>query len=810
MDDKDTHYGGAAVTRKVGDQVFGAYTLTEKIKQDWGGENWVALEDDKHRSVMLTFLPDHIIFDPAALAEIENEVHLCSELDHPNLVRIYGIVMDETAAAVSMEHVEGISVSKLCADAPAGHLEVRAISAWINQLCGALSYVHRRQKCHHRWLSPAHLIITSKGTLKLAGLGLAKLSTSTAAKGHESDAHQATNSHQSPQQAHRRGPTASDDIYALGSTIYEILTSKPPFYEGDTPGKLSKEVPPAMMERRKQLGIVGKAIPPEWESNVAACLAKHAKDRPCSVAQFLEDLNLSSTGLPSPTLASEPKVTKHKVMVAAAVFLIVTIFAGSAWWIGGIVRSEFQRQAEIERIELEKRESEAAARAAAELAEKERLEQEAQAQAKAAEAEEARQLAIKQRQEEEKLKAEARGGVLVETEPAGANITLATEPVQKSPARFVSIKLGTHTITIEKKGFETIEKQVEVKEGVFTNLGTLKLSPETGQVSILSKPAGATVFVQGKKLGVTPLVLEKELTGIVSYQLKLDGYYPAQADGRVTVSDQLKLLVELEKRAGPSAGKVWQNDLGMEFKPVAGLNVLFGAVETRVKDFEWFVKETGYDAEKGMWSLKDSKWGQHGDSWKNPGFEQGEDHPVAGVSWTDAKAFCDWLTQRDRATGVLTADQYYRLPTDAEWSAAVRLREDDAATPEQKNGVATWQYPWGTQWPPPEEIGNYAGREIKLSGWPQGWKVIDQYRDDFARTSPTGSFSPRVYGLSDMGGNVWEWCEDRYKPSEVWRVLRGGSWSTNRKDHMLSSHREYYGPNDRYSMIGFRCVVSYL
>jgi formylglycine-generating enzyme required for sulfatase activity len=153
--------------------------------------------------------------------------------------------------------------------------------------------------------------------------------------------------------------------------------------------------------------------------------------------------------------------------------------------------------------------------------------------------------------------------------------------------------------------------------------------------------------------------------------------------------------------------------------------------------------------------------------------------------------------------------QSYRLPTDAEWSKAVGLRENESGTPEQKNGVAKWQYPWGTDWPPPREVGNYAGHEAGESNWPYGWQVMAEHRDKYPRTSPVGSFLPRVNGLYDMGGNVGEWCEDKYKADAMWRVLRGASWGTNKEEHLLSSHREYYGPNDRYSLFGFRCVVSY-
>jgi formylglycine-generating enzyme required for sulfatase activity len=81
----------------------------------------------------------------------------------------------------------------------------------------------------------------------------------------------------------------------------------------------------------------------------------------------------------------------------------------------------------------------------------------------------------------------------------------------------------------------------------------------------------------------------------------------------------------------------WVNSLGMKFVPVAGTQVLFSVWDTRVRDFETFVKSTDYDATGGMWSLDKNGWKQRGAT-KEPGFSQGANHPVVGVSWNDAKA----------------------------------------------------------------------------------------------------------------------------------------------------------------------------
>ena len=118
---------------------------------------------------------------------------------------------------------------------------------------------------------------------------------------------------------------------------------------------------------------------------------------------------------------------------------------------------------------------------------------------------------------------------------------------------------------------------------------------------------------------------------------------------------------------GPEPGEPWVNSLGMKFVPVPGTNVLFYIWETRVQDFEAFVKATSHNAGEA--------WRAPGDTGQSyvAGFSQTTLHPVVNVRWNDAEAFCRWLTEKERAEGNLSAGQEFRLPTDAEWSQAVGL-----------------------------------------------------------------------------------------------------------------------------------------
>jgi serine/threonine protein kinase/formylglycine-generating enzyme required for sulfatase activity len=234
--------------------------------------------------------------------------------------------------------------------------------------------------------------------------------------------------------------------------------------------------------------------------------------------------------------------------------------------------------------------------------------------------------------------------------------------------------------------------------------------------------------------------------------------------------------------------KPWENSLGMRFVPVA--RVFFCIWDTRLQDYEQFVQHSDYPAS---------------DKWKEPGFKQGPDHPVVNVSWDDAIAFCNWLTTREQGLGLLPARMSYRLPTDLDWSGAVGLGTEPGNTPEQKKGKIK-VYPWGLGWPPPPGSGNYCGEETK--GGRSSWPVIAGYNDGYARTSPVGAFPPNRYGLHDMGGNVWQWCEDWSNAGRYRRVLRGASWLNEHPDDLLLSHRRDDTPTSRRDNYGFRVVIA--
>lgn len=215
------------------------------------------------------------------------------------------------------------------------------------------------------------------------------------------------------------------------------------------------------------------------------------------------------------------------------------------------------------------------------------------------------------------------------------------------------------------------------------------------------------------------------------------------------------------------------NSLGMPFVPLPGSSALFCTWPTRAQDYQVFSRET----------LR---------VWPAPNFPQEPTHPAVNVTWHDAGDFCVWLTAKEHALHLIGARDKYRLPTDAEWSTAVGLGSETGAMPAARDDGNQEKFPWGAQWPPPKHAGNY-DPSLQI--------------ENFTNTSPVGAFAANDLGLFDLGGNVWEWCQDLPSAKSKDRTLRGGCWCSSLRKQMLSSARIFDSPGHRINFIGFRCVL---
>lgn len=238
--------------------------------------------------------------------------------------------------------------------------------------------------------------------------------------------------------------------------------------------------------------------------------------------------------------------------------------------------------------------------------------------------------------------------------------------------------------------------------------------------------------------------------------------------------------------------------------------------EVTVGQFRHFLKASGYIPESiadgtggyGYNPAYEPEKSKRGDlfegrdtryDWRNPGFPQTDQHPVVNVTWADAKAMAQWLSQNEK--------RRYRIPTEAEWEyaarAGTRTRYHNGDDPQSLHLVAnTFDSKAKAHWP---KLAQYA-----LAG-----------DDGFVFTAPVASFKPNAFGLYDMHGNAWEWTNDLYGedyyaqspvddpqgPTEGNVVVRrGGSWHTWAL-YARSSYRNWNTKETRYTLVGIRLVM---
>lgn len=343
----------------------------------------------------------------------------------------------------------------------------------------------------------------------------------------------------------------------------------------------------------------------------------------------------------------------------------------------------------------------------------------------------------------------------------------------------------------------------------------------------ISKPVCANLSTQAKNT-ITEDPSLKSKKHVINRPKPTNRKWLALTGGVLLVALISACIVWLRPAKNPperaTAATPFTNSLGMKFVPVpitggpsVGEKILFSIWETRRKDFDAYYTEN---------PDVNASWRNVTDNGAPAGHEP--DHPAVCVTWNQAKAFCKWLTVKERKEGWIDDSLEYRLPSDHEWSCAVGHEdsEDWSTTPEDRHKVAndSWatmavkrargesskyqdQY-WGAFWPPPLGFGNFSDKRRAEEITGTGAYRIEQYTDGYATTSPVGSFAAERFGLFDIAGNANEWCEDWFNAKHDSKTLRGGSYTSYSDSGLSPLMREEYPPGKSLKTIGFRCVLA--
>ncbi len=292
-----------------GQKVFNRYRLIKTLGRGGMGVVWLARDEELERNVALKFLPELIVHDRAVLGDMKRETRRSLDLTHKNIVRIYDFVHSEQSGCISMEYVDGDTLSNLRADKPHKVFEPHELAAWTSQLCDALDYAHTHARIIHRDLKPANLMVNQRGDLKVSDFGISRSLSDSVSMLTMERGRSGTLVFMSPQQLDGERGSPLDDVYSFGATMYELITSKPPFSSGNVDRQIREKIPPTMAARRKDLEIEGEMMDETWEKVIAACLAKDPERRPQSFVEVAQRLEIASPKTVRAERAIQPPTT---------------------------------------------------------------------------------------------------------------------------------------------------------------------------------------------------------------------------------------------------------------------------------------------------------------------------------------------------------------------------------------------------------------------------------------------------------------------------------------------------------------------
>ncbi len=679
------------------------YRLINRLGAGGMGEVWRATDTTLDREVAIKILPTEFSSDPERLARFEREAKLLASLNHPNVAAIYGLHQDGGVRFLAMELVRGRTLSE---DIAKG-IEPSRVVDLATSIADGLAAAHRNHVIH-RDLKPDNIMIDGDGRPKILDFGLAKLGgpvvtpdDETAKLDEASPLREVsmtrkgtligTVGYMSPEQAQGHPVDTRSDIFSFGIVLYEMTTGRRPFTGANTISILSA----ILRDNPPQVTTLAPAVPPPLDRIVARCLEKQPSARYADASEVRDELAAlrleisSGSGRKVPDL---PVVRKRRLFIGGAALIVLAI-AGT--WM--YHRNEEQRwvrdealpqlQATVERIQA-----------------------------------------------------------LEEGRDSWEAWVLARKIDDVSPG----------------------EPLVEQLRGKFTRELTMTTDPPGASVFVryYDEPNAEPLFI-----GKTPLENFPYPRGFTRVRFELAGKRPVDdVIWNFPIGGEAwsyRLLAPDEIPAEMSAVPAGEFDLfmpGLEHlkaEPMAAFEMDRHEVTNR--DFKRFIDAGGYREQK-YWSqtfvgdartlnfdeataLFTDRTGRTGPAtWEVGAYAEGQDeYPVAGVSWYEAAAYCEWAGKR--------------LPTVYHWNRVAFTVASSRIVP----------------------VSNLSGKALV----------------------PVGSTkSMNRFGVADLAGNAREWVWNATDEGRA-RMILGGGW--NDPDYAFPD--AYAQPAmDRSATNGFRCI----
>ncbi|MFH1922451.1 MAG: SUMF1/EgtB/PvdO family nonheme iron enzyme [Planctomycetota bacterium] len=678
---------------------LGQYRLLAKLGAGGMGTVYKALHTKLDRVVSVKVLPAESMQDKSAVVRFEREMKAVGNLKHPNIVQAHDAGEANETHFLVMEYVEGMNLAELVRRH--GQLAVADACELVRQAALGLQYAHEHGLVH-RDVKPSNVMLASSGEVKVLDFGLALLRGLHAeGAGELTDAGQVmgTVDYMAPEQgsdSHQVDIRA--DIYSLGATLYKLLSGSAPFAADkyDTPLKkrlaLATETVPSVASRRKE-------VPERLARVLGRMLARSPEGRfstPADVAHALEPFvtgcDLEGLFTRSQQLAERPTSAEASLdtsdeQVAAALAVAQSDRASRRQ--RGVAAS--RRRWNPMRVAV---------------------------------------------------------GLLL----ACLTVWVAAQVIIRLRQR------GGGDTEIRVSDAVKIDIETNGKAEVKVHGSPKVPASSPGRPLRATAPFDEEQAREHQQRWAEYLKVPVEQTNAIGMNLVL---IPPGEFRMGTSEEQLGQVIAQAERDSPGKWDTWYEGQIPRESPQHPVKITrpfyLGRFEVTVGQFRAFVEATQYktDAEKdgkGGYSPSGVVPEQRPEyNWSNAGFPQTDEHPVINVSWNDAVAFCQWLSE--------SSGQTYRLPTEAEWEYACRA------------GTTT-SFSFGDDL---AKVDDYAWHDENCDSGPQ----------------PVGKKKPNAWGLRDMHGNLWEWCADWYgdydeslavdptgsaSDSEYIHAVRGGSW----------------------------------
>ena len=756
-------FGGAGAwqppTMEEAAQLFPGYEVLRLIGRGGMGAVYQARQIELDRFVALKLLPLEISADRDFADRFRREARALAKLHHPHIIAVHGFgETSEGHLFFVMEFVEGANLHEIIRQVG---LDPDQALSLAGQVCTALAYAHGKGVVH-RDIKPANIMVNAEGRVKVADFGLARLTGPAAETFTMTGIVMGTPDYMAPEQMQGMNVDHRADLYSVGVMLYEMLC---------------RQVPQGIFARPSQCIGCDERL----DDIVIRAMQQQPELRYQSSAEMKADLETARTPPPAPPSLPAPIPKKSPLLLYAS--LVVALLVAVA---GSLILIQPKPKPPTPATPTPATPTPATPTPATPTP----ATQTPATPTPATPTPATPTPATPKPEAAPPSKPAPRPAPPAPKPPSATGKWLAEQEPQWQAAfaNEVSAPFEKNAADLKKRYLTTLA----AAHGGSELDAEGKLVADGGDVAAVDAPdtpAALKALRSSYRLSFKNLEADR-LAKAKSVVARYDAIL-GRNQVLLTQSERLDEALEIKAKRGqlaavwlkppmsPSEQKLaaatkaqpFVNSLGMKFVPIPGTDgptggqrVLFSIWETREQDYEVFAKETG----RGMYK---------------PSFQHEPTHPVMGMSWEFAKAFCQWLSKKE--------GRVYRLPTDAEWSVAVGLGVENGSTPEEKGGTVAG-YPWGQAWPPPRGAGNY---NPKLQV------------DDFESTSPVGSFAANAFGLYDLSGNLWEWCEDWYDAKKTGRVIRGGSYLDNDESGLSWSTRNHDLPTRQYFNFGFRCVV---